>query len=65
MFHKLNQVGETKKKQMKENQKQGELTDEEPSSVGISSGDRAWPRESWIRGYPDSRTIYIVWTIEA
>ena len=22
-------------------------------------------RESWIRGYPDSRTIFIVWTIEA
>ena len=42
MFHKLNQVGETKKKQMKENQKQGELTDEEPSPAGISSRDRAW-----------------------
>ena len=41
MFHKLNQVGETKKKQMKENQKQGELTDE-PSPAGISSHDRAW-----------------------
>ena len=22
-------------------------------------------RESWIRGYPDSRTIFIVWTTEA
>ena len=22
-------------------------------------------RESWIRGYPDSRTVYNVWTIEA
>ena len=22
-------------------------------------------RESWIRGYPDSQTVYIVWTIEA
>ena len=22
-------------------------------------------RESWIRGYPDSRTVYIVRTIEA
>ena len=42
MFHKLNQVGETKKKQMKENQKQVELTDEEPLLVGISSRDRAW-----------------------
>ena len=42
MFHKLNQVGETKKKQMKVNLEQGELTDEEPSPAGISSRDRAW-----------------------
>ena len=29
-------------------------------------GKNVWRmRESWIRGYPDSRTIYIVRTIEA
>ena len=22
-------------------------------------------RESWIRGYPDSQTVFVVWTIEA
>ena len=30
---------------MKEKQKQGELTDEEPSLAGISSRDRAWRSE--------------------